>query len=281
MLSQECFGMVLASLSAIPFCKWLGSSLPVFSRCAALGIDILSSLWKNCLTQSIWGEQADSSYGLAAPFYVWRQKMQRVPLAPNKWIKQFCSLSEVIRFEWAVCHWISKSDTCFGSLMLCCQAARQPSSGRLCYTYIEDNFSIRGFLLAVGIFEQTSREHRPCWQFWFTAAGRGMLKTLLAKIRGSNFKKKKKMSQWLGTEKNIFDLLVSITGILENNVFYLSRKSQAGTVWQRKPKVFSGKNAKCCLLLAVIRYKDMGAKQGSVNRQVWGWPRSSCWECIP
>lgn len=62
--SQECFGMFLPSLSAIPFCKSLGSSLPVFSRCVHMllsGLTVSPPSGRHCLTQSIWGEQADSS----------------------------------------------------------------------------------------------------------------------------------------------------------------------------------------------------------------------------
>lgn len=85
-------------------------------------------------------------------------------------------------FDWAVCKWILKLDIRFGSLMLHCQAPRQPSSRRLYYSYIQNDFIVRGFFMAVEIFEQISREQRPCWQLWITgciAVGRGMLKPAL------------------------------------------------------------------------------------------------------
>lgn len=210
--SQECFGMFLPSLSAIPFCKSLGSSLPVFSCCVhmlLLGLTVSPPSRRHCLTQSIWGEQADSSllpgctflYTKAehAAYAINPKQMNQIVLQPVRGYKIF---------EWAVCRRISKLDTCFGSSMLRCQSPQQPSSGRLCY--IENNFSIQ-FLLAVEIFEQTSREQRPCWQFWFTgctAAGRGMLKSLLAKIRCSTLKKDvsvtlhRRESIWLASVNN-------------------------------------------------------------------------------
>ena len=190
--SQECFGMFLASLSAIPFCTVTASHLAhpclafptVFTCCSQERLPLLPlevTAWPRVSEAN---RQPSSLLPSCTFFYI---KAVHAVFAinseqMNQTVLQSARHNKI--FDWAVCKWIFKLDIRFGSLMLHCQAPRQPASRRLYYSYIQNYFIIRGFFMAVEIFEQISREQRPCWQFWFTgcmAVGRGMLKSPLAK----------------------------------------------------------------------------------------------------
>lgn len=119
--------MFLASLGAIPFCRSLGSSLPVFSRCA----HVLLSGWtvsppsgRHCLTQSTWGAPPDSSLLPAYTFLDLKAQECSMchKLQINPIVLQPGRDNNI--FEWAACHWISKLD----ALAPWCCAARLPSS---------------------------------------------------------------------------------------------------------------------------------------------------------
>lgn len=184
--SWEGFGVFLNFPRAKPIlqchCKSCGSSLRVPMLLS--GETKLSLPSGNpCLAQ--W-RLSFSLYCLAVPFSILQQYMQYLPLTLNKWIKPFCNLPEVIRFFWLSCLQMDLKVRYMLWLPWCC-TARHPGShpvgGCITATY-KMTSSSAGFFMAVEIFEQISREQRPCWQFWFTgwmAAGRGVLKSPLIK----------------------------------------------------------------------------------------------------
>lgn len=187
--SQECFGMFLASLSAISFCTIILSHLahailafPMVLTCCSQDRQSLLPL-EVTVWPSVSKENRQPSSLLPSCAFSYVEVVHAVPAINSEQMNQ--TVLQSVRgnkiFDWAVCKWIFKLDISFGSLTLCCQASRQPFSRRLCYSYIENYFIGRGFSMAVEIFEQISREQRPCWQFWFTGCmvwRRGMLNVI-------------------------------------------------------------------------------------------------------